>query len=113
MNKSGEQGITPVGRIILCLLLAIIGAVVTFFAALFWFVEVDPSNLAGVAAMMLSPGGAVVGIIVGLLWRPSPYRKRSSFICPKCGYDLRGLTGKSCPECGRVFRRLRGRGDRA
>lgn len=29
------------------------------------------------------------------------------FLCPGCGYNLRGLTRDRCPECGRPFERAR------
>ena len=29
--------------------------------------------------------------------------KRRSIHCPKCRYDLSGLTGDVCPECGGAF----------
>ncbi len=30
-----------------------------------------------------------------------------NFLCPHCGYNLRGLTRDRCPECGRPFERAR------
>ncbi|MDY7108712.1 MAG: hypothetical protein SYC29_08750 [Planctomycetota bacterium] len=32
------------------------------------------------------------------------YLAKRSVPCPKCGYDLRGLTGTKCPECGLELR---------
>ena len=27
-------------------------------------------------------------------------RVHAAWLCPKCGYDLRGISGRVCPECG-------------
>lgn len=37
------------------------------------------------------------------VWRPEPQVERER-TCPKCGYDLRGITSERCPECGETYR---------
>ena len=32
-----------------------------------------------------------------------PIPQREGHLCPKCKYDVRGLTGRICPECGQHF----------
>jgi hypothetical protein len=45
--------------------------------------------------------GAPVALVTGLAWlRRSAVRRGS---CPKCGYDIRGLTHAACPKCGRTL----------
>lgn len=37
------------------------------------------------------------------LWQPpTPVEKERT--CPKCGYDMRGITSDKCPECGTEYR---------
>jgi len=52
---------------------------------------------------------AVAMLALFLLWRNGyvrGWRKARSTgpLCPKCGYDLSGLTLCRCPECGGEFR---------
>jgi len=63
------------------------------------------SNLSGLIACMAAPLGAIGGVIIALLWKPSYYHRSPLKHCPKCGYDFRGLIGDHCPECGQRFRR--------
>lgn len=36
------------------------------------------------------------------VWQPAPPVDRER-TCPKCGYDLRGITSDRCPECGEQY----------
>lgn len=53
-----------------------------------------------------SPLGAPViwhAAVFGALWfdgRPGWRSQRDRAICPRCGYDLKGLRTRLCPECG-------------
>lgn len=46
--------------------------------------------------------GATLFLAVGvfMMWLT---RRRPSHLCPKCRYELRGLTQPKCPECGAVI----------
>lgn len=73
-------------------------------------VVVTVSLLPSVAALwvngMLYVGSALwLGVVLPSLllcrW-PANGRHRGAHVCPKCGYDLCGLTHTRCPECGRT-----------
>jgi hypothetical protein len=50
-------------------------------------------------------------IAVTLLWRETAEERsqrlqslsKSAIVCPKCGYNLTGLSGTRCPECGAQY----------
>jgi predicted RNA-binding Zn-ribbon protein involved in translation (DUF1610 family) len=53
--------------------------------------------------------GALVILVAGLIWRDGYIRgwrvaRAAPPTCPKCGYNLSGLTQLRCPECGAVYR---------
>lgn len=63
---------------------------------------------AGVWVLVALVGGLVI-FVAGLIWRDGFCRgwraaRTASPTCPKCGYDLSGLTQSRCPECGTVYR---------
>lgn len=88
-----------------------IGVVIGFCAGLIGVPNISPRagpSWQRLPMMLLSPllcglTGAMVGIVVATRPRPSTY------VCVKCGYDLRGCTHGRCPECGFPFslRRVR------
>jgi len=61
----------------------------------------------GVLALVVVTGG-VVALAALLVWRNGYVRgwhaaREMHPVCPKCGYDLSGLTQCRCPECGSTF----------
>lgn len=88
-----------------------IGAVIGFCAGLIGVPNISPRaepSWQRLPMMLLSPllcglTGAMLGVVVATRPRPSTY------MCAKCGYDLRGCTHGRCPECGFPFslRRVR------
>lgn len=57
--------------------------------------------------------GTILGIdtIVWVVRRARWIEFRPSWLCVKCGYDLRGLDGRKCPECGTKSQDCRARPD--
>lgn len=61
------------------------------------------------AGTLCVPAFWVVGVVIA--WRDSPDEHRTRthasswglILCPKCGYDLTGLTHSKCPECGTPY----------
>lgn len=62
----------------------------------------------GVALLVVLTGGVTL-LVVFLLWRDG-FRKgwraarEQPPLCPRCKYNLTGLTQCRCPECGTEFR---------
>lgn len=57
--------------------------------------------------LMLAGTGVVFVTVVVVAWRRARERRRrwKQDLCPACGYDVRGNSGR-CPECGTPIRRF-------
>ena len=61
-----------------------------------------------VAWSCLAATAIVITFLSFLIWRAGKriaWRRlaQGSPMCPRCGYDMRGLTEARCPECGSVY----------
>ncbi len=69
--------------------------------------EPYPIGLGVVVLVVLTVG--VTGLAAILIWRNGYLQgwrnaRKASPLCPKCGYNLSGLTQCRCPECGTEYR---------
>ena len=75
------------------------------------FITMGPARpwiVIGVGVLVLLTLG-VTGLAAMIVWRRGYVRgwrraRNAPPLCPKCGYDLSGLTQCRCPECGSEFR---------
>jgi hypothetical protein len=64
--------------------------------------ESNPAPIVVLLVLAVAVCLLVAALVFVLLRR----RTRSPFVCPKCGFDLRGSIGPgavTCPECGAVY----------